>query len=219
MSDRSLDNLRPPTGLRLRLLSAGRACFSDKGYHGTSVRDIARMADCSVASLYGHFESKSQLLAAIIEQVTLDLQRAADAALVPTGPNASERLRAVVVSHVMVHATDTQHASFIAASEARSLEPADRIRIIALRDGYEMLWRRIVDDGVRSGDFSCPYPYEAVRAILAMCTAVASWFHPDGPLTPADVAERYSTLALQMCGVTKAGRPSASVGIGTGVSP
>jgi hypothetical protein len=39
-------------------------------------------------------------------------------------------------------------------------------------------------------------PRQAARAVLAMCTAVSSWFHPGGPLTAEDVQREYVTLAL-----------------------
>ena len=48
---------------RLRILLAGLALFGDRGYHGTSIRDIAAEAGMQSASLYSHFASKEAILA------------------------------------------------------------------------------------------------------------------------------------------------------------
>jgi AcrR family transcriptional regulator len=54
-------------GRRAVLLSVGRGLFAERGYHGTSVGDIAREADCSEAVLYQHFGGKLELFSAVLE--------------------------------------------------------------------------------------------------------------------------------------------------------
>ena len=51
-------------GRRALLLEVGRGLFAERGYHGTSVGDIAREADCSEAVLYQHFGGKLELFSA-----------------------------------------------------------------------------------------------------------------------------------------------------------
>lgn len=54
---------------RALLLRVGRALFAERGFHGTSVGDIAREARCSEAVLYQHFAGKLELfLAVLVEQ-------------------------------------------------------------------------------------------------------------------------------------------------------
>lgn len=50
------------------LLAVGRALFAERGYHGTSVGDIAREARCSEAVLYRHFAGKLELFLAVLEE-------------------------------------------------------------------------------------------------------------------------------------------------------
>jgi AcrR family transcriptional regulator len=67
------DALTPPRsrmtreGRRAQLLSVGRGLFAERGYHGTSVGDIAREAGCSEAVLYQHFGGKLELFLAVLE--------------------------------------------------------------------------------------------------------------------------------------------------------
>ncbi len=53
---------------RALLLQVGRGLFAERGYHGTSVGDIARAAQCSEAVLYQHFAGKQELFLAVVEE-------------------------------------------------------------------------------------------------------------------------------------------------------
>ncbi len=53
---------------RAVLLEVGRSLFAERGYHGTSVGDIAREARCSEAVLYQHFDGKLELFLAVLEE-------------------------------------------------------------------------------------------------------------------------------------------------------
>jgi len=55
-----------------------------------------------------------------------------------------------------------------------------------------------VQDAVRHGRFRADHPQVAARAVVTMCTALPSWWRPDGPLTPEPVAEQYVGVALDM---------------------
>ncbi|MFD0854512.1 TetR/AcrR family transcriptional regulator, partial [Actinomadura adrarensis] len=63
------------------ILEAAIAVMTEKGYHGTSVRDIAVRAGLSPAALYYHFESKQDVLATIMERGIEELLRRTRAAL------------------------------------------------------------------------------------------------------------------------------------------
>ncbi|MBI5310632.1 MAG: TetR/AcrR family transcriptional regulator [Actinobacteria bacterium] len=50
------------------IIDAAERLFIDKGYHGTRVSEVARMADVSIGSIYVHFENKEGLYAALMER-------------------------------------------------------------------------------------------------------------------------------------------------------
>lgn len=54
---------------RARLKAAGLVLFSEKGYEGTSIDEIARRADMAVGGFYQHFRSKRQLLLALMDEL------------------------------------------------------------------------------------------------------------------------------------------------------
>jgi hypothetical protein len=79
-----------------------------------------------------------------------------------------------------------------------SLSPEHRRDVITMRDEYEALFTSAVTAALQDGSCQVPYPAEAVRAVLAMCSAVANWYRPDGEWGPDEVADRYSRLCLNM---------------------
>jgi AcrR family transcriptional regulator len=181
------------------IAEAAVEAMSEHGYHGTSVRDIADRAGMSSAALYHHFTSKQDLLFHITDRGIDALVRRTEAALLASPDDPAARLCAIVRVHVLTH-TDDQQGSFIGNSEIRSLEPANRAIVVSKRDQQKRLFDQVVRDGVERGVFTTPYPNEASMAIITMCTAVAQWYRPDGPLRPDEIADRYADLVLSMLG-------------------
>ncbi len=176
------------------ILDAAVDRFERLGYHGTTMRDIARGADLTVASIYSHFASKQQMLQDIMVRVLSDALALTRGAVLRAGPRPDEQLSALMHAWLLFH-TERRAEALVGASEIRSLDPHGRRLIVALRDEQEAMFRDIVMRGVEDGGFGTPYPADAVRALIAMGTAVPSWYRPDGELTPEQMAKRYVRLA------------------------
>jgi AcrR family transcriptional regulator len=61
-------------GTRVRILEAARALFADRGYAGTSMRDLAEELGMTKAALYYHFPGKAQILLALVEPLLDELE-------------------------------------------------------------------------------------------------------------------------------------------------
>ena len=171
----------------------------EKGFHGTSMRDIAARAGTSVSHTYYYFPSKQDLLWQIVHAITAELIAALHAAVAAAGEAPADRLAAIVRAHVLLHA-QSQDASFVGNTELRSLRPGDRRTFIAMRDEVSAIFKAAIQAGVQRGDFACPEPAEVNLALVTMCTAVADWYRADGPLAPPAMADRYAAIALRMVG-------------------
>jgi AcrR family transcriptional regulator/DNA-binding XRE family transcriptional regulator len=185
----------PPLELEPPLAGALDA-FLELGYAGATMREIGRRAGLSVPGLYHHHASKQVLLVALLELAMADLLWRSRAAR-SEGDAPVARFRLLVECLVLFH-THRRELGFIGASEMRSLEPAARARVTAARTEQQ----RMVDDevllGCHDGSFRTPRPREAARAVVTMCTALPSWFSPDGPATPAQIAASYVEFALDL---------------------
>lgn len=181
------------------ILEAAIEVMAEHGYHGTSVRDIAERAGVSPAALYHHFASKQDVLATIMECGIEALLRRTRAALAAAGGDPAARLRALVEVQIMFHLQD-QHGTLLGTSELRALDEPVRSRHIAKRHQQQRLFDRVVAEGAEVGAFATPFPLQASRAIVVMCTGVASWFRTRGPLSRAEMVRQYQRLALDMVG-------------------
>lgn len=172
--------------------------FYSKGYHATSIRDIATAADVATSTLFHHYASKEDILARIMLSSlaeTLERVRQADA----SAADAPSRMGAVVKTLVLAH-TELQHESFVNNAELRSLSPEPARQVIDSRRRLGDTVTAIVADGVEAGDFHVDRPEEAATAIITMVTAVASWFRHSGPRTPEQIAQSYEVYAMRLLG-------------------
>ncbi|NLU83596.1 TetR/AcrR family transcriptional regulator [Rhodococcus sp. HNM0569] len=181
------------------LIAAAVETMAAKGYHGTSVRDIASAAGVSVGSLYNYFGSKHDLLALILDRGLDDLVTATEDALLRAGTDPADRLRAIVGVHVGRH-TAAPRESLLGNSELRSLTPHARAVVVTKRDVQQRMFDRVVADGARRGAFTTPTPVDAARFVVSACTAVATWYRADGPLGADEVTARYQEIALAAVG-------------------
>lgn len=182
--------------MRGRIRSAAVDLFAAKGFHGTSVRDLAQAVGVEAASLYYHFPSKQDLLFDLFDRIMDDLLRLLRVALEPAG-SPSDRLRAVVHSHVLYHIMQRKEA-FVSHSELRSLTPDNLKRIVAKRDRYEGAIRTLLESGVAVGEFDVRDLPVAANALLSMCSGVADWIKPRGRLQAEQMADLYSAMALRL---------------------
>lgn len=178
------------------VLAAALAVFMRTGYHGATVRDVARECDRSVSGIYHHYASKHEMLRRILDLGVTELLERSRAARAQ-GRDPAERFSFMVESLVLFH-THRQEVGFVGASEMRSLD-ADARRDIA---GRRMLQQRMIDEealaAAAAGRFGTPQPREAARAVVTMCTGIVQWYRPAGPLSPADIATRYVRFALDL---------------------
>lgn len=178
------------------ILAGALSEFTQAGYHGTSVRDIARRCELSVAGLYHYYPTKQDMLYALLHYTMTDLLARAEAAR-SEGHDPASRL-ALLIEHLALYHTHRRDLGFLGASEMRSLGPENRCRITSMRNRQQHMVDKEVADGVSSGMFHTSRPEEAARAVATMCTALPTWFNPSGPLTPEEIAEHYVEFALNL---------------------
>jgi len=168
--------------------------FYKQGFRATSLRQIADRVGIQVGSLYNHISAKGDLLFRIMEQVMLDLLE--EQRVVAGIEDVVERMRSLVYHHVRFHGERAQEV-FIGNSELRSLGRAQRGRILSLRNEYEKLFQKELEDGMAQGKF-LPVDVKIVSyGLIAMATWVSSWYSPRGRLSLAEIADIYAGLALR----------------------
>jgi AcrR family transcriptional regulator len=183
---------------RADVVAAAGRLFADRGYHGTSMRDLGRELGLLGSSLYAHVDSKQDLLVEVVEEGARLFQDSARAALAVEGP-ALDRLRALVSGHVeVVLANQDVVRTFL--NEARMLDTSHRSRVIAARDGYEQTFRDVIGAGVEEGSFRADVdPRIASIFVLSILNALERWYRVDGELDRNGLVE--AILAFVVTGL------------------
>ncbi|MBN9096519.1 MULTISPECIES: helix-turn-helix domain-containing protein [unclassified Pseudonocardia] len=178
------------------VLRAALEEFLAIGYHGATVRGIAARCGLSVSGIYHYYTSKQQMLVTILDLTMTDLLARARSAQAE-GRDPVERFSLLVENLVLYH-THRRELGAVGASEMRSFDAENRPRIAEQRTQQQRMVDREVEGAVQLGRFRSDHPREAARAVVTMCTALPTWWRPDGPLSPEQVAEQYVGIALDM---------------------
>ncbi|HJQ06574.1 MAG TPA: TetR/AcrR family transcriptional regulator [Nocardioides sp.] len=188
---------------RTRLLEAAIEAFAEKGFHGTTTRDIATAAGMSPAALYVHHRSKEELLHQISKEGHEDTLRLIRAA-VATTPDPTEQLRRVIHDFCLHHARDHTGARIV-NYELAALSPEHLVEIQGIRHAIETEMRALVARGVAAGQFSVGEVAMTSAALLSLGIDLARWYRDGVRWTPEQVADQYAELALRIVGVRSDG--------------
>lgn len=179
---------------KTEILNIAGDLFSQRGYHGTTMRELARSLDLRGASLYSHIASKEEMLWEIVRQAAGEFL--AQAEVVPQDIAPEEQLRRLIRGHLAVIANELQNAT-VFFQEWKFLEQPLRGKITTLRDAYEGHFRRVIEEGTRQGVFHVDDTRLATLFVLSALNWTYQWYHAGGELTMEQLAEQYSTFILR----------------------
>jgi AcrR family transcriptional regulator len=186
----------------VRILVAGLDLFATRGYHATSIRDIAAGCGLQSASLYGHFASKEAILAELVTTAYRVHNRALMSALLGVGSDPKDQLRKLVEAHVAAHCRWSKLAA-VATWEISNLSEQAAAPAHVLRESSAALLVEIIDRGLTQKAFTIAHLDVTLSAIGSLGTAVINWYPTQAATyTPEQVGVIYADLTLLMVGAT-----------------
>lgn len=173
---------------RAEILDGAMRSFREKGYHETTLDDIARRVGVQKTALYHYFPDKASLLYECHLLSLRELERVLDEARSETTPDG--RLRFLVREHVRVM-TETLEGS-PSAFEVSALSAAHQRAIIAGRDRYERDLRSLIVAGIEEGVFRSLDAKTVVFAILGAVNWIARWYRAGGGLDASELGDQFA---------------------------
>lgn len=177
------------------ILEAAARIFSEKGFHATSMSDIAEAVNLQKASLYYHFENKQEILITLLD-AALDLINKRLEEVLTLSMSPEEKLREAMITYMQTIA-DNQSLAAVLLLEMRSLNPELKASHASRREKFENLWKNLIIDGKREGKFDSIDPSMAGRAILGVLNWTVTWYRSDGPKSAAEIANSFAELLLK----------------------
>ncbi|PTX63332.1 TetR family transcriptional regulator [Melghirimyces profundicolus] len=184
----------PKVGRREQILEKASQLFRTKGYHATTIRDISEASGILSGSLYAHIKSKEDLLFEITDRGAEMFLRSLRS-VVMSEEDPVTKLRNALVAHIRV-ITDNLEAATVFFHEWKALTEERRRIIQQKRDEYEAMWARLLSEGEEKGRFRLVDPKFARLLILSAANGLYQWYHPEGELSPEEVADRFADILL-----------------------
>ncbi len=166
--------------------------FAERGYHGTSMGDLAEAMGVQKGSLYSHVGSKHELLYRTMRDGADAFHAGLDA--VPEDAPALERIRLALRSHLRVVSEQLDVAT-VFTREWRFLEGEHREEILAERRRYEERVRALFREGVEAGELRSDLDVSAA-ALLALSAANWAYTWLQAGRDTDELADRFTAILV-----------------------
>ncbi|MFC1920946.1 TetR/AcrR family transcriptional regulator [Chloroflexota bacterium] len=171
------------------ILDKAGMLFWQKGYHGTSMKDIASACDCKAANIYNYFNSKEDILFEVIKDITERAVVSIRHLENDESTSAVEQLRSLIKSHLGVLVQMKQSSVLISDTGLQNLSREHRKTIIGLRDIYDDIMLKVIRRGIKSGDFAVKDEKIIVYLISSVIVRSSIWFSGKGRLSADEVGD------------------------------
>jgi AcrR family transcriptional regulator len=168
--------------------------FRARGYHNTSLDDIATALNVTKPTVYHYVENKEQLL---FECFRAGLRQIMDAVEQVAESKAPARERLALVMSRYAQAIASDFGWCMVQAENQDLSPAMSRKIKALKSEIDQGLRRLIQQGGNDGSLRKCDPKMAAFAIAGAFNWIAHWYSDDGKLDAADVADKFVELFAQ----------------------
>jgi Transcriptional regulator len=177
------------------VLREASASFNKRGFHGTSLDDVAQRLGVTKAALYYYFANKQAVLKACFDLAMEVAFSNVDQAK-SEGTTGRDKLR-IVLAGFLEYIIDEQSVN-ITMMEEDALSPEDMASIKTERTRFEHEIREFVREGVKDGSIIPCDPKLVVMALLGALNWVPRWFKPDGQWSRAELGAQMIDLLERM---------------------
>ena len=181
------------------ILKVATELFYERDFNSVGMRLIASESGVRGASLYHYFESKEQMLFAIVLEVTRDF--ITDHLPSTDVKSDFERQMQTLVEQHISYFWEHRHALSVGYREMHNLTIDHQEVVQKYRLQYQHGIQKFIKAGKDAGVFHCEDHRLAGLAILDLVNSVNEWFRPTGRLSIEQLAKKYGQIALQMLGV------------------
>ncbi len=180
---------------RRRILDASAGVFAQHGYGGASLRRIAGAAELQVGSIYFHFRTKDDLVAATLVDGVESARAALEAAIaaVPEGASELDRLRAAIRGHLdALHASDDRAAAVVRMVD--TLPPHLRSAHLIHERRFARVWQGVLERGQQAGVVRTDVNLRTLRDLLVGALNSTSTNNPAAKKDLEAITEAVVTL-------------------------
>jgi AcrR family transcriptional regulator len=189
----SRERVREREVKREAVIRAAAHAFNRKGYHNTSLDDIAAALEVTKPTVYYYVQNKEQLLfecfVAGVEQIRAAFREVKQLELEVPG---RERLNAVLRHYG--EAVASEFGWCMVRAEEQDLSPAMSGHIKALKSEIDQGIRRLIREGIQDGSIHPCDPKMTAFALAGALNWIAHWYRENRSMTGAQIADAFVTV-------------------------
>lgn len=163
---------------RREIINTAVKLFAQKGFTETSMREIAESAGVGKSTLYDYFPSKDEILIAYILNEVLHMTSEAEE-IIAQDLSAAEKFRRIMRRH-MEYILASKKLYLRITFEAQRLGMESQQRIQKHRHAHQDILCRLVEEGIRNGEFRPVKPLLAIRSMFSLLTTNIYTTRPTG---------------------------------------
>ncbi len=175
---------------RHRLLKAAASCFNQKGFSGTSLKDVSRHLGLTDAALYYYVKNKEQLVYQCYLRAA-ELGREAMERGINDGATGFEKAYLYIVYHVEIMVGDRGPVAIM--SEIPSLNRSHRNEILQVSRRHSTGFEEILESGIDDGSVAACDVRMTGNAIMGSINWIPKWFHGD-PKMAQQILQRFPEI-------------------------
>jgi AcrR family transcriptional regulator len=173
---------------REAVISAAAKAFKERGYHNTSLDDIAALLNVTKPTVYHYVGNKEEILFECF-RAGLEQIKAAFSQQQPAPQSGRERLMGAMRGYA--EAIAAEFGWCMVRAEDQDLSPAMSKRIKAQKSEIDQGIRRLISAGIQDGSIRDCDPKITAFALAGSLNWIAHWHREKDVLTPSEIAARF----------------------------
>jgi len=177
---------------RDRVLKAAAHCFNQKGYSGTSLKDVADMLGLTDPALYYYVRNKEELVYLCYVRAA-DIGREAMQLAIAEGGSGFDQAQRYLRYHIEIMVGERGPIAIM--SEIPSLKPEHREEVLELSRQHSLNFEEILERGIADSSIKTCDVRMTGNAIMGSINWIPKWFHGDAATASKIIAEFPSVLS------------------------
>jgi AcrR family transcriptional regulator len=185
------------------LLAVAVELFNERGYDGTSMRDLADRLGIAKSAIYHHVTGKQELLRLALDRALGGLTAVTGRARALPAP-AIERLEYLVRGSVEVLEAESPYVTLLL--RVRGNTEVERTAL-EQRRGFDRFVAELVAEAVSDGDIR-PEADAMItaRLVFGLVNSIVEWYRPDRQAGPGVLADAVCAMAFEGLRIRRPGR-------------
>lgn len=170
---------------RKEIFDASVHLFLEKGFHETSMREVARAANVGKSTLYDYFQSKDEILVSYFEDEIKKITKRAQE-IMQQNYGVTEKLKKIMFMH-LTYLVENKNTFLKLSVEAQRLSIESQAQIQSNRHAYQDMLRALIEEGIRREELRPINPLLAARSVFNLLATAVFTSRPTG--TPEEMLE------------------------------